>query len=174
MLIQKPKNISIQSKIKTTPLPQRTLARLCYASKLTINLPEIELKDPVHLSCQETENRKNLREYLLLVRSAIKLANSKNKNNLGVGDNNNICSSNRNKAPLKNKSKIPIVRSDIQIFIDKETLLAFEDPDICTICFDNKLIGKNFTEFSCGHKFCNTCIIAHLTTNIINGRVTKN
>lgn len=70
--------------------------------------------------------------------------------------------------------KNPLLRSDIQIHIDKETLLDFDDPEICTICFSNKLNNKNYNEFSCGHKFCKDCIKAHLTTNIINGRVRKN
>jgi hypothetical protein len=81
--------------------------------------------------------------------------------------NSNILDNTRNN---NNKKKL-LMRSEIIINIDKETLLSFEDPDICTICFNNKLIGKNFIEFSCGHKFCKTCIKSYLTTNIINGNV---
>ena len=103
----------------------------------------------------------------------------KNKNQL-LGDDLNINYSNNytsdNTAVLKtsyikNSNSKDLIRSEIIINIDKETLLAFDDPEICTICFENKLNRENSTEFSCGHKFCKICIKAHLTTNIINGRV---
>lgn len=110
---------------------------------------------------------------------------NKNKPNITnnfLGDNlsnKNKCSENFNSNIKTNyisadgNMKIPIMRSDIQINIDKDTLDAFEDPEICTICFENKINKNNSSEFSCGHKFCNTCVKSHLTTNIVNGRVKK-
>lgn len=99
----------------------------------------------------------------------------KNNNNKNGEDKENITNidtklakSSRNKSTIK---KGPIMRSEIMINIDKETLQAFEDPEICNICFENKLNKDNSFEFSCGHKFCKSCIKSHLTINITNGKV---
>jgi len=74
-------NKIFQSKAKTTPLPQRCLARLCYESRLSIDLPNSQSKEPIYLSSGENENKKNLKEYLLLIKSAINLVQAKIKNN---------------------------------------------------------------------------------------------
>lgn len=85
-----------------------------------------------------------------------------NSNRINTASTNNI-------STIKNKKAL--MKSEIFIHIDRETLASFDDPKICTICFDVKNNGRNFTEFSCGHQFCNICIKFYLTTNIINGKV---
>ena len=58
-----------------------------------------------------------------------------------------------------------------KIEIPQETLDLFEDPDICRICFGEKVNPKNISQISCGHFFCDNCISFHMTTKIINGKV---
>jgi hypothetical protein len=58
-----------------------------------------------------------------------------------------------------------------EIDIPQETLDLFEDPEVCLICFAEKVSGNNKAQFACGHKFCKACVINHLNTNINNGRV---
>jgi hypothetical protein len=57
--------------------------------------------------------------------------------------------------------------------IPKETLDLFEDPDVCTICYSDKIEENNKAQFSCGHKSCRLCVINHLNININNGKVNK-
>lgn len=55
--------------------------------------------------------------------------------------------------------------------IPKAHLEDFDDPDICRICFHNKVTGKMKIELSCGHTFCKDCVVGFLTVNINNGKV---
>lgn len=59
----------------------------------------------------------------------------------------------------------------LQVEIPQETLDLFEDPDVCTICYGESTAGTNRAQFSCGHKFCKTCVYNHLNININNGKV---
>lgn len=61
----------------------------------------------------------------------------------------------------------------LKVDIPKETLDLFNDPNLCTICFNEVLDEKNNVLFTCGHKFCRLCVVNHLNTNIINGKVNK-
>lgn len=67
------------------------------------------------------------------------------------------------------KPKDQIVYGKIEI--SEDTLLLFDTPDICRICFSQKQNPKNIAQITCGHFFCDTCIRVHLTTKIINGKV---
>ena len=58
-----------------------------------------------------------------------------------------------------------------KIEIPKETLDLFDDPNICRICFSEKVNPNNISQISCGHFFCDSCIKTHITTKIINGKV---
>ncbi|MCQ2820859.1 MAG: E3 ubiquitin protein ligase [archaeon] len=55
--------------------------------------------------------------------------------------------------------------------IPKETLELFDDPNICRICFENKINSSNQYQSTCGHFFCDKCIKTYITTKIINGQV---
>ena len=46
-----------------------------------------------------------------------------------------------------------------------------EDPKLCTICYANSKDDEII--FSCNHKFCFQCIVSHISTKIINGRVAE-
>ena len=60
-----------------------------------------------------------------------------------------------------------------KIEIPKETLDLFDDPNICRICFSEKVNPNNISQISCGHYFCDNCIKTHITTSIVNGKVIK-
>jgi hypothetical protein len=47
----------------------------------------------------------------------------------------------------------------------------FDEPDMCKICFANKLSETNQIKFDCGHEFCKDCVINYLRTKITNGKV---
>lgn len=68
---------------------------------------------------------------------------------------------------IKTKDQIAYGKIDIP----EETLLLFDTPDICRICFGQKQNPKNIAQITCGHFFCETCINVYLTTKIINGKV---
>lgn len=60
---------------------------------------------------------------------------------------------------------------NVHIDIPPETLDLFDDPDICRICFAEKITQNNKAEFACGHKFCRKCVTNYLTNSITNGKV---
>jgi hypothetical protein len=47
--------------------------------------------------------------------------------------------------------------------IEQETLKQFKDPDICNICFENKVNKENISQKCCQHYFCDKCIKKYLT-----------
>ena len=53
----------------------------------------------------------------------------------------------------------------------RETLDDFEDPNICRICFSNKLNTSPKASFSCAHEFCQKCVFGYLKNKIENGKV---
>ena len=57
------------------------------------------------------------------------------------------------------------------IVIPPETLDLFDSPDVCRICFTNKIDEQNGYKSSCGHNFCKDCIVAYLKHKIMNGDV---
>jgi hypothetical protein len=57
------------------------------------------------------------------------------------------------------------------IKIPNETLDSFEDPLICSICFDNKLNSEYEVKLQCGHQFCITCVQNYLRNKVNNGDV---
>jgi len=59
----------------------------------------------------------------------------------------------------------------IEIVLPKETLLDFDDPLICQICFAEKLNQDPITKLECNHNFCNNCIMKYLENRINNGNV---
>jgi hypothetical protein len=69
------------------------------------------------------------------------------------------------------KSTIATSNINVKINIAKETLDAFEDPNICRICFDNILTPTNKITLECNHEFCTPCVLGYLKTNIIHGKV---
>jgi hypothetical protein len=60
---------------------------------------------------------------------------------------------------------------NVKIEIPPETLDLFDDPDICRICFAEKITQHNEAQFACGHKFCRKCVTNYLTNSIMNGKV---
>ncbi len=59
----------------------------------------------------------------------------------------------------------------VEIEIPKSLLDNFEAPDICRICFDNKIDDSSMYNFYCQHKFCRECVKNYLATAINDGRV---
>ena len=57
-----------------------------------------------------------------------------------------------------------------KINIPIETKLSFDNPNICTICYEN-LYNKNNISHTCQHFFCDKCMNTYLTNKIINGDV---
>jgi hypothetical protein len=83
--------------------------------------------------------------------------NNKTNNNFNIKKNNNI--------------KNNIIKSNY--IVPDEILEFFNDPDICKICFSNKINEKNKVIFDCGHFFCCNCVSTYLTTNINQGKVIR-
>ena len=52
---------------------------------------------------------------------------------------------------------------------DEKYSLDYEDPELCEICWDNKV--DNATQRRCQHKFCIPCVTSYLTNKINNGKV---
>lgn len=59
----------------------------------------------------------------------------------------------------------------VKVEIPQDVIELFEDPEVCRICFSEVINSSNQATFSCGHKFCRTCVINHLNINITNGKV---
>ena len=55
--------------------------------------------------------------------------------------------------------------------IKQETLKQFKDPNLCNICFENKINKENIAQKCCLHYFCDSCIKKYLTHQINNGIV---
>ena len=47
----------------------------------------------------------------------------------------------------------------------------FDEPDMCKICYANKINEINRVKFDCNHEFCKDCVINYLRTKIMNGKV---
>ena len=87
-----------------------------------------------------------------------------NKKIINTNSNNLIESVNETK-------KIPNQIEYSKIEIPQKTLDLFNQPDICHICYSNKINPYNIAQISCGHYFCNNCIQTYLTSKIVNGEV---
>lgn len=79
-----------------------------------------------------------------------------NKNMSGNGINGNV------KYPKFNK---------IELDLPKETLNDFDNPQVCKICFAEKLKQIPIAKLECNHNFCNNCIMKYLENKIKNGNV---
>ena len=55
--------------------------------------------------------------------------------------------------------------------INQDTINQFKDPEICIICFENKINKENIAQKCCLHYFCDQCIKNYLTYQINNGVV---
>ena len=55
--------------------------------------------------------------------------------------------------------------------INQETLKQFKDPNICNICYINKINKENISQKLCLHYFCDNCINKYMTYQINNGNV---
>jgi hypothetical protein len=96
-----------------------------------------------------------------------------NKDTTVNGTSNNLIKSTDHSGiadKLNQDSEKKIIKFQ-QIDIPQETLDLFENPEVCTICFGEAAVGNNKAQFSCGHKFCKTCVSSHLNININNGKV---
>lgn len=67
-----------QSTSETRPLPERTLARLCYRKRLSADIPIKDKKVYIGTPSYIKESERNLKEYLILVKECINTAKSKN------------------------------------------------------------------------------------------------
>ena len=73
---------------------------------------------------------------------------------------------------VNDNSNIEVDLTKLQKYgIYQETLKQFKDPDICNICFENKINKENIAQKYCLHYFCDQCIKKYLTYQINNGIV---
>jgi exoribonuclease R len=72
---------------------------------------------------------------------------------------------------LMEKKSNRVINKIKKIEIPQSQIDLFEDPNICTICFDEILGESNSVKFTCGHKFCKNCVTHHLNVNINSGKV---
>ena len=113
------------------------------------------------------------------INSIIKTSNQNSNNILNNNNINNITLNNNNKnINVQSSNLILSTQSDRKkkldfgkIEIPKETLLLFDSPDVCRICFSNNINPNNIAQITCGHFFCDNCIKTYLTNKIINGQV---
>lgn len=68
--------------------------------------------------------------------------------------------------PQARKSSLNL--SVINIQLNPE---IFDDPDVCKICYANKINEFNRVKFDCEHEFCKDCVINYLRMKIMNGKV---
>lgn len=108
--------------------------------------------------------------------TSVGMSNSQNLNHatdIGINSKDNVEMVNFTSNPVKKisesniKNKIKIKKVEIP----QETLDLFNDPDICRICFSEKVNKENICQKTCGHFFCDVCIKRHIETKIINGQV---
>ena len=126
---------------------------------------------------EELENLKNEKQSHTYTIPKNKRNNAKNElntiiniNDYFIKDNgsiNNTEESQNSKENLKN-IKMP---NYCKITIPKETLQLFNDPNICSICYNNKINKKNIAQEHCQHKFCDQCLNSYITRKIMNGEV---
>ena len=95
--------------------------------------------------------------------------NNKNQNTINNHDEN----ANKNVIINNNKNIKIKLQKYCKIEIPIETLDSFQDPDICPICYENKVNKNNIAQINCKHKFCDKCIKTYLTKKIIDGDVLK-
>ena len=88
---------------------------------------------------------------------------------INLDRSNNILNTPENRLfEKKFTTKLKIIKN---IEIPKENLDLFDNPNVCSICFDEVLEDANSFKFTCGHIFCKKCISNHLNININNGKV---
>jgi hypothetical protein len=59
----------------------------------------------------------------------------------------------------------------VEIVLPMETMVDFDDPLICQICFAEKLKQDPIVMLECNHKYCNNCIVKYLENKIKDGNV---
>ena len=124
--------------------------------------------------------------------------NKNDNNNIMINNNENVINNNDNsinnliksQESIQNKNKNKIITNPPNLIdsiteikkipnqieykkieIPQKTLELFNQPDICHICYSNKINPYNIAQISCGHYFCNSCIQTYLTSKIVNGEV---
>jgi len=72
-------NSILKSRTKTTPLSTSTLARLVYQRKISVDIKNESKDRKIFLSPGESQNKKNLKEYISLIHAGIRTVILKNK-----------------------------------------------------------------------------------------------
>lgn len=67
------------SRTRTTPLPQLTLARLCYGRRLSVKYDFPSERKKLFLTKTQDSNKRSIQEYLFLIKKILKQAATKNK-----------------------------------------------------------------------------------------------
>ena len=70
-----------------------------------------------------------------------------------------------------NRQDIQTEIKKVELDIPQSVLEDFDNPNICRICFNNKLEDNNKIIFNCQHIFCQDCITNYLTSLINDGMV---
>ena len=104
---------------------------------------------------------------------------NKKTNQVDQIDNNDNIPKTKEKNILEDKSKSfnpselvkPRKIPNVKIEIPPETIDLFDDPNVCRICFAEKMRENNRAEFDCGHMFCRKCVTRYLRYCIMNGKV---
>ena len=130
-----------------------------------VNNPNININnnDISSIPINNNNNNNNDNSINNLIKSQESITNKPN-NNIITNPNNLIDS-------ISEIKKIPNQIEYKKIEIPQKTLELFNQPDICHICYSNKINPYNIAQISCGHYFCNSCIQTYLTSKIVNGEV---
>lgn len=124
---------------------------------------------------KDPETKKFLHKFILAENGSCKICNFSNveHSEYSVG-NSDIHEEEIKLNVLENESNRQVIRPEIkkiQIALPQSVLDDFDDPNICRICFVNKLDENNKVSFSCQHVFCQECITNYLTSLIYDGKV---
>jgi len=144
--LNKKKNICRENKIINTEDSKHNIIHKKISSELLFNIKTDSNKDNKH---NEEINSEKCDELI---------------NDISHEDiDNHIKSDIKNEEDLNVKLK--------KYGIKQETINQFKDPDLCNICFENKINKENIAQKCCLHYFCDQCINKYLTYEINNGIV---
>lgn len=131
----------------------RSIDKFCY---LNTDKPISNLYSKKSFNNQQIKKNSNK----IVLRTKIDVCRNEEKNLRNEGEvvNNSV---------FDKKPKL----SNVNIKIPPDTLELFYHPEICQICFEEKIVDINKAEFACGHKFCKKCVTNYLRNSIVDGKV---
>ena len=125
---------------------------------------------------QELEYLKNENQSHTYTVPIKRIDNRKNEINTIININDYYINPNLNNINNNTIESIPKVKNIklpnyCKIYIPKETLQIFDNPNICPVCYNNEKNENNIAQEHCQHKFCDKCLNSYITNKIMNGEV---